>query len=75
MGARRDVTVSRTALYLIALVVIVGAFILLGGGSWMTGMMHRGSSMGTVHLNWIQILISLGIGFMLGLLASKQRWL
>jgi len=75
MSTRRVVTVNRTALYLIALVVIIGAFLLLGGGSWMTGMMHRGGSMGAVHLNWVQILISLGLGFILGLMASKQRWL
>jgi hypothetical protein len=56
-------------------VVIIGAFLLLGGGSWMTGMMHRGGSMGAVHLNWVQILISLGLGFILGLVASRQRWL
>ena len=75
MSTRRVVTVNRTALYLIAVVVIVGAFFLLGGGSWMTGMMHSGGSMGAMHLNWVQILISLGIGFILGLVASKQRWL
>jgi hypothetical protein len=75
MSIRRDVTVSRTALYLIAVVVIVVAFFLLGGGTWMTGMMHRGGSMSAVHLNWVQILISLGLGFILGLVASKQRWL
>ena len=75
MSTRRVVTVNRTALYLIAVVVIIVAFFLLGGGIWMTGMMHRGSSMGTVHLNWVQILISLGLGFVLGLVASKQRWL
>jgi TRAP-type C4-dicarboxylate transport system permease small subunit len=75
MSTRKVVTVNRTALYLIALVIIIGAFLLLGGGSWMTGMMHRGSSMGTIHLNWVQILISLALGFMLGLVASKQRWL
>jgi hypothetical protein len=75
MSIRRDVTVSRTALYLIALAVVIVAFFLLGGGTWMTGMMHRGSSMGAVHLNWVQIFIGLGLGFILGLVASKQRWL
>jgi len=75
MSTRRVVTVNRTALYIIAIVVIIGAFLLLGGGTWMTGMMHRSSSMGTVHLNWVQILISLCLGFMLGLLATKRKWL
>jgi len=36
MSARRDVTVSRTLLYLTALVIIVGAFVLLGvGHGWL----------------------------------------
>ena len=64
----------KTLTYVVALLVIVVAFLLLGGGPWMTGMMHRGRSMGTVHLNWVQILISLGIGFLLGLLASRRKW-
>jgi hypothetical protein len=75
MSTRRFVTSNRTALYIIAVVVIIVAFLLLGGGPWMTGMMHRGRSMGTVHLNWVQILISLGLGFLLGLLASRRKWL
>jgi len=74
MRSRRFVTTNKTALYVIAIVVIIVSFLLLGGGPWMTGMMHRGSSMGTVHLNWVQILISLGLGFLLGLLASRRKW-
>jgi hypothetical protein len=74
MSTRRFVTTNRTALYIIAVVVIIVAFLLLGGGPWMTGMMHRGRSMGTVHLNWVQILISLCLGFLLGLLASRRKW-
>jgi hypothetical protein len=74
MSTRRFVTANRTVLYIIAIAVIIVAFMLLGGGPWMTGMMHRGRSMGTVQLNWVQILISLGIGFLLGLLASRRKW-
>jgi hypothetical protein len=74
MRTKRFVTSNRTALYLIAVVVIIVAFLLLGGGPWMTAMIHRGRSMGTIHLNWIQILISLGLGFLLGLLASRRKW-
>jgi uncharacterized protein YneF (UPF0154 family) len=75
MNSRRFVTSNRTAVYIIAIVVIIVAFLLLGGGPWMTGMMHRGRSMGTMHLNWAQILISLVLGFLLGLLASRRKWL
>jgi membrane associated rhomboid family serine protease len=75
MNSRRFVTSNRTALYLIAVVVIILAFFLLGGGPWMTGMMHRGRSMDSVHMNWIQIFIGLVIGFLLGLLTSRRKWL
>ncbi len=74
MSTSRFVKSNSTALYLVAVVVIIVAFLLLGGGQWMTGMMHNGRSMSTVHLNWVQILISLAIGFVLGLLASKRKW-
>jgi hypothetical protein len=75
MSTKRFVPSNRTALYLIAVVVIIVAFLLLGGGPWMTGMMHGGRSMGSVHLNWIQIFIGIVIGFLLGLLASQRKWL
>lgn len=75
MRTRRFLKNDTTALYLIAVVVIIVAFLLLGGGPWMKGMTHGSGSLGTVHLNWVQILISLGIGFLLGWLASRKRWL
>ncbi len=66
---------NKNGLYLIALVVIIVAFLLLGGGHWIGGMMHGNRSFGMSHLNWAQILISLGLGFLLGVLASKRKWL
>jgi hypothetical protein len=73
MSARR-ITSNTTALYLIALVVIIVAFLLLGGGPWIKGMMHGGHSMGMAQLNWVQILISLAIGFLLGILVGRRKW-
>jgi len=70
----KRVTTNRTAIFLIALVVIIVAFLLLGGGPWIKGMMHEGHSMNMVHLNWTQILISVGIGFLLGLVVGKRKW-
>jgi H+/Cl- antiporter ClcA len=61
------------ALYFIAIVVIVVAFLLLGGGPWASGMMHRNGSMGMANWNWTLILICLGLGFLLGLLVAKRR--
>jgi len=73
MNARRIKT-NKAAIYIIALVVIIIAFLLLGGGQWLKGMTHGSRSMGMAHLNWVQILISLGIGFLLGLLAGRRKW-
>ncbi len=64
----------KTLTYVIVLLVIVVVFLLLGGGPWMTGMMHDGRSMDMNDLKWVQILISVGIGFVLGLLYSRRKW-
>jgi hypothetical protein len=71
MSTRRD---RRIIYYLIAVAVIVIAFLLLGGASWIKGMGHGNGSMGTISLRWGQILISLGLGFLLGWIASKRKW-
>ena len=71
MCARR-ITSNSTGIYLIALVVIVIAFFLLGGGPWMRGMMHGSGSIGLNSWNWPQILISMGIGFLIGILVSRR---
>jgi len=62
---------NRTVLYVIAVVVVIVAFLLLGGKNWMSGAMHGGGSMG--NLNWVQILISFVLGFLLGVVVSKRR--
>lgn len=67
---RRRIT-NRTAVYIIAVIVIVVAFLLLGGLKWITGTMHGGGSM--PNFNWIQILISLVLGFLLGVVVEKRR--
>jgi hypothetical protein len=72
MSTRR-ITSNTTALYLIALVVIIAAFLLLGGGPWVRGMMHGSRSMGIAYWNWTQILISLALGIIIGLLVSRRK--
>jgi hypothetical protein len=74
MSTRRITSINTTALYLIMTVIVVLAFLFLGGMAWIRGMMHGSSSMGMSGLHWGQILISLGIGFALGLLVSKRKW-
>jgi hypothetical protein len=70
----KRITANRTAYYLIALLVIVIAFLLLGGGPWLRGIMHEVSSINMANLNWTQVIISLIIGFVLGLLAGRRKW-
>jgi H+/Cl- antiporter ClcA len=74
MSTKRLFGNHSTAIYIIAIVVIILAFLLLGGGQWLRGMMHGNGSIGISHLNWAQILISLVIGFLLGLLAGRRKW-
>jgi H+/Cl- antiporter ClcA len=69
----RLVNSNRTTTYIIAAVVIIVAFLLLGGGHWMSGMMSRHSSLGMSGWNWPQILVSLGLGFLLGILVTRRR--
>jgi hypothetical protein len=60
---------NNTLLYAVAILVIIVAFLLLGGGSVLKG----NRSLGLENLRWLQILISLAIGFGLGLLYSRRR--
>ena len=73
MSARRVSFSNQTVYVIIAVVVVIVAFLLLGGGPWIKGLSHGNGSTGLNDLKWIQILISLGIGFLLGYLVSRRR--
>jgi hypothetical protein len=70
MSTRRNTTV----IYILALVVIVMAFFLLGGGPWIRGLAHGSRAISVSNLHWGQILISLGLGFLLGWIVSRRKW-
>jgi hypothetical protein len=74
MSYRKIATSNTTLLYFIALIVVIAAFFLLGGGLWLKGMNLGARSMGMSNWNWAEILISGGIGFILGLVVSRRRW-
>ena len=74
MSTRRIITSNTTTLYFIAFVVIVVAFLLLGGGPWIKGIMHGNMLINTTNWHWPQILISLGLGFLIGIIVAKRRW-
>jgi hypothetical protein len=65
---------TRILYIVVAIVVIVIAFLLLGGGPWIKGLGHGNGSMTMTNLRWGQILISLGLGFLLGWIASRRKW-
>jgi hypothetical protein len=65
---------TRILYIVVAIAIIVIAFLLLGGTSWLKGIGNGSSSMGMTNLRWGQILISLGLGFLLGWLASRRKW-
>jgi hypothetical protein len=74
MSSGRNITINSTVLYIIAVMVIIVAFLLLGGGPWMSGMMHEGRPLRVNNWNWAQILISLSIGFILGIVVARRKW-
>jgi hypothetical protein len=65
---------TRILYIVVAIAVIVIAFLLLGGGPWIKGLGHGNGSMTMTNLRWGQILISLGLGFLLGWIASRRKW-
>ena len=65
---------TRIHYIVVAIAIIVIAFLLLGGTSWLKEMGNSSGSMGMTNLHWGQILISLGLGFLLGWLASRRKW-
>ena len=73
MNTRRSSALNTRVIYIVALVVIIVAFLLLGGASWARGMMHEHHPMSMYGWNWTQILISLGIGFLIGVLVARRR--
>jgi hypothetical protein len=52
---------TRTIYYVVGIAVIVIAFLLLGGGPWISGLGHGNGSMRMTNLHWGQIVISLGL--------------
>ena len=71
MSTRRD---TRSLYYVVAVAAVVIVFLLLGGGPWVKGMGHGNGSMRMPDLQWGQVLISLGLGFLLGWIAARRKW-
>jgi hypothetical protein len=73
MRTRRIPSTNTTVIYFIAFMVIVVAFLLLGGGTWVKEMIHESKSLHIVNWDWIEILVGFGLGFLLGLVVSMRK--
>lgn len=73
MSTKRFLNSDRTALYFLAALVILVAFILIGGGSWVKGLGHGSGPVSLGQLQWLQILVSLGLGFLVGWLVFRRK--
>lgn len=73
MMSTRRISANTKVLYFIGLIVVIVVFLQLGGGSWVKGMMHGSSSMSMAGWNWVQILLSLAIGILIGWAVSRRN--
>ena len=69
----RMISTNKTAYYIIAILVIVVAFLLLGGGPWIKGLAHTHGPNSMASLRWAQILIGAVIGFLSGIMVARRR--
>lgn len=69
----RIISTNKTVYFIIALLVIVIAFLLLGGGPWLKGLTYAHGPNSMVNLHWAQILIGAVIGFLIGIMVSRRR--
>jgi len=65
---------NQTTVYLIAIAVIVVAFLLLGGGDWINGTRFHIRNSYMNHWNWTHIIVTLFIGIVIGLFVAKRKW-
>ena len=68
MMTRRE---TRIVYYVVAIAVIIIAFLLLGGGPWLKGLGNGQGSIGVSTLHWGQILIGMVLGFLVGLISTR----
>jgi 1,4-dihydroxy-2-naphthoate octaprenyltransferase len=64
---------NRLAYFIIACLIIVIAFLLLGGGPWIKGLAYAHGSTDLANLHWGQILIGTVVGFLTGLIVSRKK--
>jgi len=71
MSARR-ITANKKVLFLIGFVIIAVAFLQFGGQPWIKGLIEGIKTVGMAHWNWIHMLITLCLGFLIGMLVTMM---
>lgn len=66
-------SIKRIAMTITQTLCFIAIVVLMAACDNDFGMMRINRSMNMDHLNWIPILVSFGIGFILGMLFSKRR--
>lgn len=65
---------KNTIAILVTLIVIVFVvYLLFGNSPWVNGMMHQGRSIGIGNWNWLQIIVSICIGILIGWVVARKR--
>lgn len=65
-------TTNNTLIYIVVIAAVIIVFLLLGGSQWTSNAMHRGRPI-MASWSWPQILISIGIGFVIGWFVARRR--
>ena len=63
---------KNTLVYIILAMVILIIILIFGGADWLRGS-QLNRAIGISHWNWVQILISIGIGLAVGWIVLKKR--
>jgi uncharacterized membrane protein len=71
--AVRKIKSNTLIIYILVAVAVIVLVIWLAGGTTFNGRFHGNHTYISTGWNWIQILISLAIGFVLGILFSRRR--
>jgi membrane associated rhomboid family serine protease len=67
-------TSNPTLLYLITLLAIVLVFVLVGKSTMANEMTNDNNMMNISNIKWLQILIGVAIGFLMGIFYYRRKW-
>ena len=69
----KRLTPDTKIIFFIGITAVVVAFLEFGGEAWIKGMIYGNQMTGMANWNWVHILISICLGFLIGMLVYKRR--